>query len=263
MSRHVIEFAALLTLGLLCVPMDAEACNRCGLFGRGCRFQATSYYYPVVQQEHPASVQNFVFNNSYPVAPLGNSVYGYSLAATAHGLDAAQVLDRSARLVEMAITSGQRALGEHNATVQGALQLGADIDRRTKNTLLAVSAIQANQDSAAAASSQSLSFKATVTNGRLAIESLDPPAGDGQRDGAAAQALGTYSLRQCAACHDGRGTNKTPTSFSLDGTMQLSREQLEACATAVIEGRMPPADRAQLDLKAKLSVAGELARLAE
>jgi hypothetical protein len=283
---------------------SASACNRCGVFGRGCRFQSSyssTYYAPVVHaaatHDHVATTQNFIFNNSYPVPslgapvgspvglPNGNSVYGYSLAASAYNVDPAQILDRSARLAEVAINGGQKALNDHNQTVQGALQLGADIDRRTKNTMLALAAIGSNQQPTDG-NAQPLSLKATVKDGRLSIESLpgnsagDAAGNGGQCNGGSScsscspnkpspnpppaprpNPTGLYGVKQCAVCHDGRGTNKTPTTFALDGSQPISDATYKLCAAAVMNGTMPP--KLALDDNQKLGVLADLAKLVQ
>lgn len=67
---------------LLIVPLlfasvfvaDANACSRCGIFGRGCKFAASTYVAPYVA---PVSSNVYVVQNSYP-APLvaqGSTLY--------------------------------------------------------------------------------------------------------------------------------------------------------------------------------------------
>lgn len=266
----------LLLVGLLIglFATDAEACQRCGLFGNRCRFQ--SYYYPTYQPVTYAAqptTQNFVFNNSYPVAALlgqGNTVYGYSLAAQPYTLDPAQVLDRAGRLAELAFTSGQKAVDDFNDTAGNALALSAEANRQQQNTLLAMTAIQANSQ---AQPTQSLSFRATVTNGKLSLERIEAapsaavtaPCPDGNcpppapKDGTLSLSAGNLIGQYCGTCHDGTGQKDTPRGFVLDGQTRLVNGQFQAAAKAVMAGKMPP--KSQLSEDDRLAIVAELAKL--
>jgi hypothetical protein len=283
-----------LLLGLL-FAADASACNRCGLFGNKCRYSyAQKYYYPVsyaapVVYTPPSNVQNFVFNNSYPVAAFGNSVYGYSLAAQAYSVDAGQVLDRAGRLAELAFTSGTRAIGDFNDAAGSALALSAEASRQQQNTLLALSAIQANQQPAA---SQSLSFKASVQNGKLSIQRIEAdhfaepgkmvqappvqapvvqapvggtlrplqdPHGELPPPAPGALSLQFNGLATCASCHDGTGKKDTPPGLIIDGQTALTEEQYRAAVRMVVSGKMPP--RSSWSDDQKSAVLAEMARL--
>lgn len=280
MNRLLLALVALLSL----VAVDsAESCQRCGIFGRGCRFAHQVVQQVVAVAEPTPSVQNFVFNNQFPVAgiatalglPAGNTVYGYSLAASAYTLDPAQVLDRSARLTELAINGGRSALGDHNATVQGALALAADADRRANNTVVALSAITANQQTTGQSQSP-VAFKVTVANGRISTEAIDAggnaqafgsPACDCQKPASdvppkppgAFSAFGAGSLTACAGCHDGSGKKKTPIGFRLDGSEAITREQFDVCESKVKAGEMPP--NSSLNLQQRASILAELSKL--
>lgn len=291
----------LLIVACLCCTSTADACNRCGVFGRGCRFSYSSYYYPSyytpTYYQPPATQQNFIFNSTYP-QPLSspasllspsNSVYGYSLAAQSYAVDPAQVLDRSGRLAEIAIQGGQKALDGYNTAAGNTLALVAESDRRTKNAIVALSAIEANQ--AAPAQGQALSFRATVQNGQLSLERIEaekPASGNGVPPGhykpepgwdhapiplqpnnphcqPPAATDGRLSLRAggvkaCASCHDGKGTKKTPTRFTLDGSGPLAVDDYELAKADVESGRMPPG--VKLSDAEKFTTLAELARLA-
>lgn len=259
----------------------SSACSRCGLFGNKCRFLAPSHYYhpqAVQYVAQPASVQTFNFVNSFPTPILaqGNSVYGYSLAAQAYSLDPAQVLDRSSRLAELAFSSGQRAIDDFNTTAGTALALSADASRRSQNTLLALSAIQANSSADAP---QSMSFRATVTNGKLSLERIEaapaataphcdnctpssPPTDDGRLtlklESNPPQYV-TSIATGCGRCHDGSGKNDTPKGLDLSGQSAITNEQYLAAAAAVLSGRMPP--KSQISEETKISAVAELAKL--
>lgn len=54
---------------LVLAAAEASACNRCGIFGRGCRYYSASTYVAPVVAAAPASQNVYVIQNSYP-APL-------------------------------------------------------------------------------------------------------------------------------------------------------------------------------------------------
>ena len=262
--------AAILLLVLACFADSADACNRCGLFGNRCRFAVQThyppkYYVPAVTYTPPS--QNFIFNNSYPTPLLaqGNSVYGFSLAAQAYTLDPAQVLDRSGRLAELAFASGQKAIDDFNTTAGNALALSADASRRSQNTLLALSAMQANEQPA-----QSLSFRATVTDGKLSLQRIEGESQaqtapqcetcqpkDGDTLSLKMPAVLTLSAT-CGRCHDGTGKNETPKGLTIDDqTVQTaSAADRELWADKIWTGEMPP--KSKLTKSQRLSVMSKL-----
>jgi hypothetical protein len=168
------------------------------------------------------------------------------------------VLDRSSRLAELAFTSGQKAIDDFNETAGNALALSADASRRSQNTLLALSAIQANEQPAT-----SLSFRATVTNGKLNLERIEatpssqleyanpdcpncPPkgtpevGGDGRLSLTMPAHLSVTAV--CGRCHDGTGKNDTPKGVTIDdqSIKSATGEQLLLWADKAWSGEMPP-----------------------
>jgi mono/diheme cytochrome c family protein len=232
---------------------SAIACGRCGIFGRGCRY-ATKYVSPVVVQQEP-SVQNFIFSNSFPVpylAPAGNSVYGYSLAASAYNVDPSLYMDRAARFTELALDNGKAAVEGFNANALALTSASDAADRRQKNTVLALAAIEANRDSTPAASQ---SFRATIQGGKLSIERIEPAPPAGQ-----ASALSTPApagMQSCAKCHDGKGEHGEPKGIVLDGSVPLDAVAYRKSAAAVKAGKMPPqadwSDEQKLDAVSALA----------
>ena len=88
--------AGLMGVMLLVVAMaETNACDRCGLFGRRCRFASQSFDH---HEGYGASggTQTFNFINSYPtplLAAQGQTVYGYNLSAQAYSVDPALIFD--------------------------------------------------------------------------------------------------------------------------------------------------------------------------
>jgi hypothetical protein len=273
-DRHLRTLGVLASLVVLFSAGNADACNRCGLFGNKCRFAAKTYYQPTYYAPAvytpPDNVQNFIFNNSYPTPLLGNSVYGYSLASQAYSVDPAQVLDRSSRLAELAFTSGQKAIDDFNETAGNALALSADASRRSQNTLLALSAIQANEQPAT-----SLSFRASVTNGKLNLERIEaapssqPATAPAECQDCKTRDDGRLSLSMpahlsvsavCGRCHDGTGKNNSPKGLTIDdmAARDATDEQLELWAQKIWAGEMPP--KSKLTTSQRISVTARLER---
>lgn len=252
---------SIITLGLVAIlAADASACGRCGLFGNRCRFHHVAHVQhvaPVVVQEQP-DVQNFVFNNVFPVpflAAQGSSVYGYSLAASAYTFDPNLFLDRSARLAELALQTAQAGNDGANAVAQGVLAANEAADRRAKNTVLALAAMEANGQGAAQAPQ---SFRVSIVNGKLSIETIDAkPAGPTAGD--PAEAVPPFAAFSCAACHDGKGgANRPPADSIIDGKTPLSEDRYRRAVKRVADGSMPP--NTQLSAEDKAAVYAELAR---
>lgn len=208
-----VAIVAFMLLGALAT--DASACHRCGLFGRRCRFQHHVAhhvpYVPPAAYVPPAQQTNFIFNNSsvpaYLLSPQGNSVYGYQVSAQSYNLDPALYMDRSGRLAEQAMALAQEGQNGYNAGVALAMQFNESLDRRQKNTVLALSAMEANKTT-----SQASSFRATVEGGKLSVEQYPnglPPQ----------QQVGGLLTTKCAACHSG-GTAKA--GLVLDGSQEVS-----------------------------------------
>lgn len=237
--------------------LTAEACDRCGLFGNKCRFQSHHVVQQVAAYTPPAvnQTQNFVFQNSFPVPSLtqqGSSVYGYSLAAAPYTFDSAAYLDRAARFQELALETAQQGINGFNANAQAATALADSVDRRTKNAMVALAAINANQQQPSAASAnnvQTFTMRATVRNGQLTIENGPPAEAPSTQPVTAVpggvQAFGANVLTACARCHDGNGTGGTPTTFRLDGTQEITPELHDRSLALIKSGKMPPPGKSQ------------------
>ncbi len=234
----------LVCLTVLMCGSSANACNRCGLFGNRCSFnshhvvQQVAYQAPAAQ----ASSTNFVFNNTFPTPYLlsgqqGQSVYGYSLASAPYTLDANLFMDRASRFTELALQSSDDANKAFAANTASAMALNDSADRRTKNTLLALSAIQSNGDPNPNA--KALSFQATVgSNGRLSIKQIEATTVTGGTRPAGIPP--SFALGLCSKCHDGSGAGGAPPALVLDGSKQLLPAQFDACVAKMAAGEMPP-----------------------
>lgn len=239
------NFAALLLplLIVACFAADASACNRCGLFGRRCRFSSHIQH---VAYAPPSTSTNIIFNNLYPASPYllaqgGQSIYGVQSAAGAYGDSPALFMDRAARFTELALQQSGDATAAFNETGRLALELNDAADRRAKNTALALSAMEANREP----SSQVLQIQ--IQDGVMSI--VQPPAAQ------PLEAPAIITAATCAKCHTGE---KPPKGIVLDGSQPFD---LEAAMTAVISGKMPPKLSVPLTPQEKAAVTAGLFRL--
>lgn len=208
-----------LLLGLLSFA-DANACERCGLFGRKCRF--SGYYYPkVLVQEaaYQAPSQTIIFNNAIaqPLAPQGSTLYGVSLASQGYLLNpesmrnlAEQYLSLSSEVVDQAMAA--------NAT-------SAEVLRQQGNVTLAIAAMQANSQPAPAATAAGVS-KQTVT--------IRQQGGTTTVESGVASELGAGFT--CAKCHSGANAKA---GLVFDGETLLDCDTILAGIAAVKSGKMP------------------------
>lgn len=119
---------------------NAEACGRCGLFGRACRFAshhvAQVVEVPVVQEvvaPYQQPSQAIVVQNNYPpangalplIAQPGNTVYGLQAAFQPYRLDPDAVLRQAAELTKAAQSLADQGLRGYSNTASLALTLSA------------------------------------------------------------------------------------------------------------------------------------------
>lgn len=119
---------------------NAEACGRCGLFGRACRFAshnvAQVVEVPVVQEvvaPYQQPSQAIVVQNNYPpangalplIAQPGNTVYGLQAAFQPYRLDPDAVLRQAAELTKAAQNLADQGLKGYSNTASLALTLSA------------------------------------------------------------------------------------------------------------------------------------------
>jgi hypothetical protein len=259
-------FRAMMLAGLLFLSsaIPADACHRCGIFGRGCRFATTSYTHAAYQ----APSQTLVFNNVTPPPPYllaqqGTTAYGQIVpsvglsAQSYNAFDPAAWMHEAAQFQRLALETAQRGNDGFNAAGATAMAVTDSLNRRQSNTLVTLAAIQANNQSAlattqggGAAGGTVQTMRITTTNGRLSIEQGDPLTGEFR-----SQALGLA----CARCHDGQpGPGKPPPSLIYDGQTPINKEQLELAVEAIMSGKMPP--NADLTLQQRSSLVAGVAR---
>ncbi len=164
----------------------SEACNRCGVFGRGCRLQANHVVAPVAFQVAQPTV---VITNVYPqplvspVAQQGSTLYGLSSTVTPYNLDTQATLNLSARLAESSLDLARQA--NTNVTVL------ATHDIETKKILAAGIA------NAQAIQAAGVSIQTTISNGAVSVEQQEIT------QGSPLQVLESLSQKYCTRCHGG------------------------------------------------------------
>lgn len=246
-------------LFLLAFAADASACNRCGIFGRGCRFVSHAVVQQVAYTPPVAASQNFIFNNTFPVPHLAQqaqSVYGYSLAAAPYSFDSTAYMDRASRFQELALETAQTGINGFNANAAAATALADSVDRRTKNAMVALATIQANQQQPAQVNAtgtvQTTTTRYSVRNGQIFVDN-DPPNNGNQQD------FSANALQSCARCHDGTGQHHEPRDVVLDGSRPIDWAMYERCFDSVRSGKMPKG--VNLSAAERFAVLKELPRL--
>lgn len=201
----------------------AEACNRCGIFGRGCRFvHAPVHHAPVVVKEvvQRDVIQNLIFNNIAPIgdlAPRGDTVYGVSRALEFVAPNSALYLDNAKRSLEVS--------SEFTAAARGLDSEILDVERTNARGRAVEAAFRALRDETT--TTRSTTTKITLRNG---IPVFDEPLPAEPEPVARGVGL------TCARCHtgDGDGAKK----FLMDGPLTL--QQFVRAKAAVDAGDMPP-----------------------
>lgn len=236
MIRAIILATVVLTAA------EASACSRCGIFGRGCRFQSHHVAHvaevvaaPVIAHAPPISIiNNYAPGNGAAatlIAPQGGTVYGLSTAVQAYSLDPAAVLRQAAELTKTAQNLAQQGLTGYNQTAALALTLQASQP-----------AITAAITQPAVPPPQQLTIE--LRNGRWEIAqpraSTQPAADDQPSVGTPPAAVRSMPLtaKHCGRCH-GTELAAPKGGVYLGGAEVDCKISLSAVAQ-VMSGKMPP-----------------------
>lgn len=273
--------------GSLFTANTSEACNRCGLFGRGCRYSYGYNYYPTYYQpvQYQPPISNFVFNNTYPVpylAQSGNTAYGqavsggangYSMSALPYQVDVAGGFDRAGRLAEVAFQGGHEVMTQFNASLQNAAAVNEASTRRAQIAAVTAEGIRAMAiNPPNTQPPPTMNFSATMQGGQLRVNP-PTPAGiapnpqmlmqPGYTDPASAvgQQYGVgYNV--CATCHDGAGTHNEPKELVYNGSRNIDPSDFGKAALSIELGKMPPVSTGiRLSPQDKAIVLTELAKM--
>lgn len=210
----------LILLFFMAMSEAASACNRCGLFGRRCRF--VSHHVPVTKHvAHGHAYQKVVPTTTINIAniyPQGNTVYGsVAAAAPLYATNPALAITASQRAIDGGTAALTAAIGVAHATNQQIAELGK-IQALTAHLK---AGMQGNQ------AQSSTTLKITQSGGKMQIEQV---AGDGgttqtQVPSAPVQPAvggGTSFLQaKCASCH-GKDKAQPAGGVYIDGATKIS-----------------------------------------
>lgn len=236
-----IFFAIVIFFCEMFAATQAYACNRCGIFGRGCRFaHAPVHHAPAAIVKAPDTIQNFVFNNIAPpgdLSPRGDTVYGVARALEYNTPNSALYLDNVRRALEFAGESTVSA-----RTIDSLTLDAAQVDARGRAVEAAFRALAPD----GAAVTRSTTTRVTIKNGIPQIDDLpnEQPVPRGFAGGIS-----------CLKCHavDGSASKR----FVIDDTFDL--DQMGRAKAAIESGDMPP--KSNLTEAEKLRLVLQLGRL--
>lgn len=255
---------------LLVVGAEAQACQRCGLFGRNCRYQTYTYSHvavaPVVQYQQP---DVFVVQNNYPqpngavglLAQQGATTYGLQAASSAYFVNPAETLRQAAELAKAANVTAQIGLTGYTQTAQAQLSLQAAITEplvRSQAAAQVLTAAGLNQTGPAQASSLAIKISRNA-DGTWAITQAGATAVTQQAAAATPAAAPSLVVQYCADCH-GAGLAEPKGGLVID-RQELSCGLALRAYRAVMSGKMPQG--VTLDEATKAQLSAELIELAK
>jgi hypothetical protein len=229
---------------LFAITSSADACNRCGIFGRGCRYVAPVYHAPVYKAPHVVKevvqrdvIQNLIFNNISPIgdlSPRGDTVYGVSRALEYSAPSSALYLDNTRRLIETA--------SEFTAAARGLDSEILDVEKTNARGRAVEAAFRALRDETE--TTRSSTTRITLRNGIPVFEEEVPAEPIPQPR--------AFAGFNCATCHGPEG--KAAKTFLMDGPLSL--DDFARAKEAVESGKMPP--KSNLTEAEKLSLVAKL-----
>jgi hypothetical protein len=234
---------------LFAIANVADACGKCGIFGRGCRYSAPVYHTPVYKAPHVVKevvqrdvIQNLIFNNIAPpgdLSPRGDTVYGVSRALEYSAPSSALYLDNTRRLIETA--------SEFTAAARGLDADILDVEKTNARGRAVEAAFRALREETS--TTRSTTTRITLRNGVPVFEEEVPPQPIPQPR--------AFAGFNCATCHGPEG--KAAKAFLMDGPLSL--DDFARAKEAVESGTMPP--KANLSESEKLSLVAKLGGLVE
>lgn len=215
--QHYLDFTMLKRVAValfvvLLSTQTAEACLRCGLFGRRCAFvqkqvvvkkQAVSYAY-----QQPSNTTNLSLINVYPAA---SSTYGVSQLYQAYQVNPTLSLELSSRLAD-------KALSNHEASIRLAQEHNSqslELQRLQLATMHLQAAMGTGQQSSA-----SSSLQLNVTQGAGAVQQRQPLGGEELPP----PRPGSLLSVKCAQCH-GQSLQAPKAGLYIDEGISLDATQ--------------------------------------
>lgn len=261
-------------LAMLAIAGEASACGRCGLFGRGCRFQ--SHHHVVVAPAVIKQPEILVIQNAFPqpngaalLAQQGGTVYGYHAAALNYRLDPDAVLRQAADLARGAQSLAQVGLDGYNQSAGLALQLNAQIQEPLAKGVAASAVLSAAglSQPGSGSSSQTLRIRQDA-GGRWQVEQIDAQAELNARQaierppGPAPPLPAVDSIinAKCGQCH-GLELAEPKAGLYFGPGHQLDCASALKAVKAIRSGRMPL--KQQLSAEDRETLVAEFLALAE
>ena len=253
----------------------AEACGRCGLFGRACKFAAHHVPVAVVTPVVAAAPEVFVVNNVYPpanggaalLAQQGGTVYGLQAAALQYRVDPAETLRQAAELARGAQKLAETGLNGYQTSASLALQLQANADDTLAKGVAASAVLSAAGLNPAQQQTAPQSLRITRgADGKWGVEQLGPGEVAAQLEVRASgkplqqQASGSLVDRHCGRCHGAEETQPDGGLYVYAGAA-LSESQRNKAVQAVVSGEMPRGQQLASDVR--LDVIRELLTLTD
>lgn len=241
---------------LLFAGLDAaQACSRCGLFGRNCRYQYTYTPHvavaPVVQYQQP---DVFVVQNNYPqpngavglLAQQGATTYGLQAAAASYFVNPAEVLRQAAELSKAATATASLGLTGYNQTAQTQLALQATIAEPLVKGHAAAQVLAAAGLSTPAAQTQSFALRISQdATGRWQVTAADPAQVSAQARAEVNASVpptptaNSVLAAKCARCH-GLNLTEPKGGVFLDAGHPLDCATVIKALKQVKSNKMPP-----------------------
>lgn len=269
----MIRLGMLLGLLLTLFVSDAQACSRCGLFGRRCQFSQQVHHVQHVAQvvavpayvAPQASPEVLVVNNQYAspngaaafLAPQGQTVYGLQAAAQAYYLDPTAVLRQAAELTKGAQQLAGQGLSGYQQTATVALQLNASSNDTIARGVAASSILQSAGLSAPTAESQTQALRIyrdtsgswQVEQGEQVVAQLNAKIQQRVPDSPAAVSGGQSLVAQhCAKCH-GLQMPEPKAGLFFDAGHNLNCKPSLAAVRAVSLGKMPKGQQLSAEVR--------------
>jgi cytochrome c553 len=220
---------ALLTILLALTLADyAQACGRCGIFGRGCRFAKVKAAVVYPQYAQQASQTINIANFAYPVGATQYS--SVAQISQLYATNPALALEHSTRVAERSVSTMQSAIESLTANNEGVLEL-AKLQAATEHLRAALTTSQQQS---------SYTLRITQSSSGITVEPLTdtPPMQGGGPAATQPPASSSLLALHCASCH-GTDINAPKAGLYYDTGHQLDASNAMR-ALRILEGMDVP-----------------------
>lgn len=214
----------------------AQACGRCGLFGRRCKFASVKSAVVYPQYAQAASQTINVANFAYPIGATQYS--SVAQISQLYATNPALALEHSTRVAERSVSTMQSAIESLTANNQGVLEV-AKLQAATEHLR---SALQSSQQTS------SVTLRITQSSSGITVEPItdSPPVHGGGPATAQPPASSSVLAVHCASCH-GTAVNAPKAGLYYDSGHQLDATNAMK-ALRILEGHdVPEAMRKLVD----------------